>query len=105
MSKVFVLDTIYRPLSPIHPAHARQLLRNKKASIYRRFPFTIILHTSLTELPKTPLRLKLDPGAKTTGIALVDDSTGEVVFAAELKHRDFAIRVCWESCYPFIRQL
>ena len=38
------------------------------------------------------MRLKLDPGAKTTGIALVNDLTGEVVFAAELKHRGFAIR-------------
>ena len=36
--------------------------------------------------------LKIDPGAKFTGLALVNDSTGEVVFAAELKHRGFAIR-------------
>ncbi|MCM0592355.1 MAG: RNA-guided endonuclease IscB [Gloeotrichia echinulata IR180] len=92
MSKVFVLDAEKRPLNPIHPAQARQLLRNKKAAVYRRFPFTIILHTSRTELPRTPLRLKLDPGAKVTGIALVNDSSGEVVFAAELKHRGFAIR-------------
>ncbi|MEH1933942.1 MAG: RNA-guided endonuclease IscB [Nostoc sp.] len=42
--------------------------------------------------PISPLRLKIDPGAKTTGIALVNDSNGEVVFAAELKHRGFAIR-------------
>lgn len=40
----------------------------------------------------SPLRLKLAPGAKHTGIALVNDATGEVVFAAELKHRGFAIR-------------
>lgn len=39
-----------------------------------------------------PLRLKIDPGAKTTGIALVNDSTGVVVFAAELKHHGFPIR-------------
>ncbi|WYL96728.1 MAG: RNA-guided endonuclease IscB [Gloeotrichia echinulata IR180] len=92
MSKVFVLDTEKRPLDPIHPARARQLLRNKKAAVFRQFPFTIILKKSHPDLPVTPLRLKLDPGAKTTGIALVDDATGEVVFAAELKHRGFAIR-------------
>ncbi|MBD2531752.1 HNH endonuclease [Nostoc flagelliforme FACHB-838] len=92
MSKVFVLDTEKRPLIPIHSAQARQLLRNKKAAIYRRFPFTIILKEVYPDSVVMPLRLKLDPGAKTTGIALVNDSTGVVVFAAELKHRGFAIR-------------
>ncbi|WP_414581982.1 RNA-guided endonuclease IscB [Scytonema sp. PCC 10023] len=92
MSKIFVLDTNKRPLDPVHPAQARQLLRNKKAAVFRRFPFTIILKEAFAEAPVQPLRLKIDPGAKHTGIALVNDSTGEVVFAAELKHRGFAIR-------------
>ncbi|NJL64953.1 MAG: HNH endonuclease [Methylacidiphilales bacterium] len=92
MSKIFVLDTNKKPLDPIHPAQARQLLRNKKAAIFRRFPFTIILKESRPNVEVSPLRLKVDPGAKYTGIALVNDSTGEVVFAAELKHRGFAIR-------------
>lgn len=92
MSKIFVLDTEKRPLDPIHSAQARQLLRNKKAAVYRRFPFTIILKKSHTDVTVQPLRLKIDPGAKFTGIALVNETTGEVVFAAELKHRGFAIR-------------
>jgi len=92
MSKIFVLNTDRIPLNPIHPAQARQLLRNKKAAVFRRFPFTLILKESRPNSPVSPLRLKLDPGAKTTGIVLVDDTTGEVVFAAELKHRGFAIR-------------
>lgn len=92
MCKVFVLDTKKRPLDPIHSALARQLLRNKKAAIYRRFPFIIILKESDPDSSVTPMRLKLDPGAKTTGIALVNDATGEILFAAELKHRGFAIR-------------
>ncbi|MBD2456404.1 HNH endonuclease [Nostoc sp. FACHB-87] len=92
MSKVFVLDTEKRPLDPIHSAQARQLLRNKKAAVFRRFPFTIILKESRPDASVSDLRIKLDPGAKITGIALVNDSTGEVVFAAELKHRGFAIR-------------
>jgi 5-methylcytosine-specific restriction endonuclease McrA len=33
-----------------------------------------------------PLRLKLDPGAKTTGLAIVNNATGEVVWAAEVAH-------------------
>ena len=92
MSKIFVIDSEKRPLEPIHPAQARQLLRNKKAAVFRRFPFTLILKESRPESPVSPIRLKIDPGAKHTGIALVNDSTGEVVFAAELKHRGFAIR-------------
>ena len=92
MSKIFVLDTNKNPLEPVHPAQARQLLRNNKAAVFRRFPFTIILKESKPESTVSPLRLKIDPGAKFTGIALVNDSTGEVVFAAELKHRGFAIR-------------
>jgi 5-methylcytosine-specific restriction endonuclease McrA len=38
------------------------------------------------------LRIKLDPGSKTTGIAIVDDSSGKVLFAAELSHRGSAIK-------------
>ncbi|MHC5897349.1 RNA-guided endonuclease IscB [Nostoc sp.] len=92
MSKVFVIDQSFIPLDPIHSAQARQLLRNKKAAVFRQFPFTIILKESRPDSPMSALRLKIDPGAKYTGIALVNDATGEVVFAAELKHRGFAIR-------------
>ena len=92
MSKVLVIDTEKKPLNPIHPAQARQLLRNKKAAVFRRFPFTIILKESQKEVSVDPLRIKIDPGAKFTGIAIVNDATGEVVFAAELQHRGFAIK-------------
>ena len=92
MSKVLVIDTDTRPLDPIHPAQARQLLRNGKAAIFRRFPFTIILKEARLNQPVQPLRIKIDPGSRKTGISVVNDSTGEVVFAAELEHRGFAIR-------------
>ncbi|MEH2029724.1 MAG: RNA-guided endonuclease IscB [Nostoc sp.] len=92
MSKVFVLDTEKRPLDPIHSAQARQLLRNQKAAVYRRFPFTIILKDSSPDAVVQALRLKIDPGAKFTGFSIVNDVSGEVVFAAELQHRGFAIR-------------
>jgi 5-methylcytosine-specific restriction endonuclease McrA len=88
---VFVLDRKKQPRNPVHPSVARQLLRDGKAAIYRRFPFTIILK-GLYCSDVAPLRLKIDPGAKFTGIALVNDATGQVVFAAELQHRGFAIR-------------
>jgi len=102
MSKIFVLDANKRQIDPIHPAQARQLLRNKKAAVYRRFPFTIILKKSQPDSTVQPLRLKIDPGAKTTGIALVNDTTGDVVFAAELKHRGFAIREALTGASQFL---
>ncbi len=88
MSFVFVLDTHQRPLNPIHPGQARRLLTRGSAAVWRRFPFTIILNGSLPQIaPAAPLRLKLDPGSKTTGVAVVNDATGQVVFAAEVTHR------------------
>ncbi|MCC5604081.1 RNA-guided endonuclease IscB [Nostoc favosum] len=92
MCKVLLIDTNKKSLDPIHSAQARLLLRNRFAAVYRRFPFTLILKESRLDSPVQPLRLKIDPGAKFTGIALVNDATREVVFAAELKHRGFAIR-------------
>ncbi|GAA6621548.1 RNA-guided endonuclease IscB [Scytonema sp. NUACC26] len=92
MSKVFLIDANFRPLDPIHPAQARQLLRNKKAAVYKKFPFTLILEESKPDISVSPLRFKIDPGSKTTGIALVNDATGEVVFAAHLEHKGFQIR-------------
>lgn len=37
--------------------------------------------------PPDMLRLKIDPGSRTTGLAIVNDVTGQVVWAAELIHR------------------
>ena len=92
MSKVFVVDRDKRPLNPIHPARARQLLRNGKASVFRKYPFTLILRNLCPDALINPLRLKIDPGAKITGMAIVNDATGEVVWAGELQHRGFQIR-------------
>src|SRR2546429_9492763 len=87
MSKVFVLDTNKQPLDPVHPGHARLFLKRGRAAVWRRFPFTIILNSTLATTQAEPLRVKLDPGSKTTGIAVLNDASGEVVFAADLNHR------------------
>jgi hypothetical protein len=92
MSKVFVLDTQKRPLDPVHPGHARLLLKQGRAAVYRRYPFTIILRGAVEQPVLQPLRIKLDPGSKTTGIAVINDVTGEAVWAAELTHRGNQIK-------------
>jgi hypothetical protein len=78
MEKVFVLDTKKRPLAPTHPARARQLLKRGKAAVYRQYPFTIILTREVKEVDNRPLRLKIDPGSKTTGIAILDMGQGKL---------------------------
>ena len=92
MSNVFVVDTMQKPLDPVHPGRARMLVSSGKAAVFRRFPFTIILKQEVHEPVTHPLRLKLDPGSKTTGIAIVNEVSGEVVWAAELTHRGNAIK-------------
>ena len=92
MSNVFVIDTNKQPQSPVHPGRARLLLKAGKAAVWRRYPFTIILKTAIKQPSFEPLRLKIDPGSQTTGLALVQDATGEVVWAAELTHRGKRIK-------------
>jgi 5-methylcytosine-specific restriction endonuclease McrA len=87
MSMVLVVDQQQRPCRPIHPGRARHLLTLGRAAVYRRFPFTIILKEGEPTQEPEPLRLKIDPGSQTTGMALVNDATGQVVWAAELTHR------------------
>jgi len=96
LNYVFVLDTNRKPLAPIHPAEARKLLRGGQAAIFRTYPFTIILKVAATEEPE-PLRVKVDPGSTTTGIAVVHDATGRVVWAANLHHRGQRIKDALEG--------
>src|SRR5437868_1269110 len=92
MSHVFVLDTHKQPFTPIHPGRARWLLKHRKAAVFKRYPFTIILRSAVESPQVQPLRIKLAPGSKITGIALVDDQSGQVLFAAELAHRGQQIK-------------
>ncbi len=87
MSRVLVVDANRRPLMPCTPARARMLLKQSKAAVLRRFPFVIVLKDARPEARATRLRLKIDPGAKTTGLAVVNDAAGEVAWAAEIAHR------------------
>lgn len=97
MSKIFVLDTNKQPLQPTHPARARQLLGKGKAAVYRHYPFTIILKYEVSDAGGQPLRLKIDPGSNKTGLAIINDKTGDVVFAAELQHRGQQIKRSLDS--------
>jgi 5-methylcytosine-specific restriction endonuclease McrA len=88
---VFVLDSKKEPLDPCHEARARELLRKGKAAVFRHYPFTIILRERVGGTVSSH-RLKLDPGSKATGLAVLQERTSRVVWAAELTHRGQDIR-------------
>lgn len=90
-----VLDTNKQPLDPIHPGTARRLLKAQKAAVYRIYPFTIILKTAQPNPQAEPIELKLDPGSRVTGIALV--RCRQVIWRAELTHRGLAIKASLDS--------
>jgi len=92
LRNVFVVDTNKQPLNTIHPGEARLLLTKGKAAVLKHHPFTIILKVAIDDPVVAELRIKIDPGSKTTGIAIVNDQSGEVVFAAELTHRGQTIK-------------
>jgi hypothetical protein len=95
---VYVLDKRKKPLMPYSLKRARQLLDRGRARVHKRLPFTI-RHVDRFEENSVlqPLTLKIDPGSKTTGMALVREAgpkaepraepKAEVVSLIELEHR------------------
>src|SRR5262245_28918007 len=95
--KVAVVDTNGKTLAPTTPLMAKILLGREKAAVLRRFPFTLILKKEVENPSLSDLRLKIDPGSRTTGLAIVNQDSGEVVFAAEVNHRGSAIKSSLDS--------
>jgi hypothetical protein len=94
---VFVLDKPKKPLMPCSEKRARLLLERGRARIARRFPFTIRpVDRRLTESVVQPIRVKIDPGSKTTRFSVVRDEDGNkassVLFLVQLQHRGAQIR-------------
>ncbi len=99
MQKVFVIDKEKAPLMPCHPARARELLSTGKAAVFRYKPFTIILKER-TGGEVQAVQFKVDPGSKTSGLALVAETAtkGKVaLWGANLTHRGGAIKDALES--------
>lgn len=91
---VFVLDTKRQPLTPCKPSVARKLLNARKAKVFRLYPFTIILNKEVADSSES-LTLKIDPGSKVTGLAIL--SCSKLLWVAELIHRGQTIKAALES--------
>lgn len=50
------------------------------------------MNEAYSDLPVQNLKVKIDPGAKYTGLAVVNETSSEVVLAVEIEHRGWLIR-------------
>ena len=93
---VFVLDKRKKPLTPCRPSRARHLLDSGRAVVHKRFPFTIRLKDrTVEESVVKPVRVKVDLGARFTGVAVVrEDEPGKprLIAGFEIEHRGTRIR-------------
>jgi 5-methylcytosine-specific restriction endonuclease McrA len=95
---VLVLDKAKKPLMPCSERRARLLLERGRAVVHLRYPFAIRLKdVSRNNVELQPIRLKIDPGSKFTGLALVrenvkDNTDQTVLWLGELQHRGSLIR-------------
>lgn len=85
---VFVWDRNKRPLMPCSEKRARLLLERGRARIHKMVPFTIrLIDREVADCDLQELSIKIDPGSKTTGLALVrkseqvDSQSGEITKA------------------------
>ncbi|WP_341529966.1 RNA-guided endonuclease IscB (plasmid) [Nostoc sp. UHCC 0302] len=90
---VFVLDKNKQPLDPCHAARARELLKQGRATVYKQYPFTIIIKDrEVGQSVIHPHQVKIAPGSKVTGLTVLQENTNRCVFAAEISHRGFQIK-------------
>ena len=83
---VYVLGMDGDPLDPTHPAKARILLKNKKAKVVRRLPFTIKLTYEIKNPKKQKYTLGVDTGFSKLGTAVINEKD-EVVYLSEVTLR------------------
>ncbi|MDR5898489.1 RNA-guided endonuclease IscB [Halomonas vilamensis] len=102
---VFVLSKHKRPLMPCSEKRARLLLQRGRAVVHKRYPFTVRLKDRVGG-DTQPLRLKLDPGSQTTGLAVVReaDNGQHVLCLFELVHRGFQIKKALQQRASFRRR-
>ena len=85
------------PLMPTHPARARKLMRKGRAVPHHiKDIFGVrLLDRTRAESNVQEIGINIDPGSKTTGIAVVtdnEDGQRTVLAALEIKHRAFTIK-------------
>ena len=84
---VYVLDSNSEPLMPCSNAIARLLLKQGKAKVKRRTPFTIKLLQETTRYTQE-LTLGIDTGSKIIGSAVYNNETRDIIYLSEIEIRN-----------------
>jgi len=87
MCLVYVLTPDGKPLMPCVPAIARLLLKEGKAKVVRRTPFTIKLLTPPKTTYTQPVTLGVDTGSAVVGVASADESA-TILYLSEVELRN-----------------
>ncbi len=87
MCLVYVLTPDGKPLMPCVPAIARLLLKEGKAKVLRRTPFTIKLLTPPKTTSTQPVTLGVDTGSAVVGVASADESA-TILYLSEVELRN-----------------
>lgn len=84
---VFVLDKHKKPIMPCSDKRAHKLLKQGRAVIHKHYPFTIRMKDKeIKDCALQPIRVKIDPGSKETGIAVVVND-GKVSMLGVIEHK------------------
>lgn len=91
---IIALDRHKKPVGFITERRCRKLMETKRAVFYRRFPAVVIIKdVDIRDMKDLPTyRIKIDPGAKHTGIAIVCNETNEVLYFLQIEHRGDQVR-------------
>lgn len=87
---VYVLNCHGEPLMPCSPRKAKLLLKNKKAKVKHRMPFTIQLIYGSSGY-KQPVSLGVDAGSKVIGLSATTEK--KELFASEVVLRDDIVKL------------
>ena len=86
---VYVLNKHGKPLMPCKPSKARKLLKQGKAKIVQREPFTIQLIYGSSGY-KQPITLGIDAGSKFIGVSATTEK--QELFSAEVELRNDIVK-------------
>ncbi len=91
---VISLDRHKKPMGFVTERRCRKLVEAGRGVVFRHYPMTLIVKdVDVRDMESIPsYRIKIDPGAVHTGIAIVCNETNEALFYMQIEHRGQLIK-------------